>query len=506
MNIFEQFQGVQAGGAASIGMSRGGSLASLQGFEELQKALTASNYETDVSQLTGGGALTAQSLDRIMKATVQENKHFAFFNRLQSTNATNIVDEYVRQNSVGGVFGGSFSTQMAQVRSATGEYSREIGRVKFQMQLRQVGLVQNIGGNIQDSIGLEEANGAKSILTDCEYSLFHGNADASPTQFDGIFKQIDDEIAAGKMNPESVYDMDGKKLNAIEPFSAIASTVSDLGSWGSSTDVFLTNSVQADLNLGLDPAFRWTAEGQNTPMIGGHVGAIRLQDGPLKTTLDTFLHAENHPMVVPWDGSSNAQYTSMAASNIAIKPASLTVDASASDSASRFTTSRAGNYYWAVAAIDFEGKGFSAVTKSSQTLVAGGKKAVLTITKSSSGTESGYAIYRSRQDGTNASSDMRLVKVIAKTGDTTTFTDLNRDLPGSISVPVLNMNPSSDALGWRQYYGMTKIPLPFGVGLQPQYSWFQFLFGYLRVTKPRHHGYIKNIVSSKAVWRPHTGE
>ena len=35
---------------------------------------------------------------------------------------------------------------------------------------------------------------------------------------------------------------------------------------------------------------------------------------------------------------------------------------------------------------------------------------------------------------------------------------------------------------------------------------FQFLFGYLRITKPKHHGYIKNILPTQARWRPHTGE
>jgi hypothetical protein len=503
MNLQPQISGMFPGGSIPMIGSAGGNMTQ---FEELQKALTASNYQTDMTQLSGGGALGVQSLDTAMKTVVQENKHFALFNRLQSTTATNIVDEYTRQTSVGGVLGGSTNTQMGVVRAAQGEYQREVGMVKFLMQLRQVGYVLNIGKNIIDATSAEERNGAKALLTDAEYLLFHGNAAASPTQFDGIYTQIDAEIAAGHVSPDNVIDMGGKKLDSIEPISQINAAVGRYDSWGQVTDLFLPNSVQTDLNTGLDPAYRWVPEGGNTPMVGGHVSAIRLQNGVLKTTMDTFMHDETHPMVMPWDGNPDAKYTGAAAANAAFKPQSITVDASTSDASSQFSNTRAGNYYWAVAAIGANGEGLTAVVKSGSTAVAAGKKAVLTITASTAGTETGYAIYRSRQDGTNASNDLRLVKIVPKTGATTTFTDLNRDIPGTVSVPLLNMTTSDDAIGWRQFQPMTKIPLPFGVGGIPVISWFQFLFGYLRITKPKHHGYIKNILPSMAKWRPHTGE
>lgn len=494
--LMQQFAGAQVGGAPTLGGSTGGS------NSELLKALEASNYQTDVSTLTGGGALGVQSLDAAMKTTVQENEHFTLFNRLMSTNATNIVDEYVRQSSVGGFLGGSTNSQMGVVRAAQGEYSREVGLVKFLMTLRQVGYVLNIGKNIVEATAVEERNGALQLLTDTNYLLYHGNADASPTQFDGIFAQIDKELAAGRMPDDNVIDLQGAKLDSIEAISRINASVSGYGSWGRSTDIFLPNSVQTDLNMGLDPSFRWAPEGGNTPTVGGHVSKIRLQNGVLQTNMDTFIHDEANPMVHPFEVFNSA----IAATLTALNPVSVTVSAATSDASSQFTSTRAGNYYWAVAAIDATGKGMSQVVKSSQTAVAAGKKAVLTITRSSAGTESGYAIYRSRQDGTNDTTDFRLVKVVAVGGATTTFTDLNRDIPGTVSVPLLNMASNADAIGWRQFQAMTKIPLPFGVGGVPVHSWFQFLFGYLRITKPKHQGYIKNILPSGAKWRPFTSE
>lgn len=502
-NLQQMMAGMVPGGAIpTLGGTSGGSL---EQFQELQKALQASDYVTDVATLEGGGSLTVQSLDTAMKTTIQENEHFVLFNRLNSTNATNIVDEYVRQTSVGGVLGGSTNSQMGVVRSAQGEYSREVGLVKFLMSLRQVGYVLNIGKNIVQATAVEERNGALQLLTDAEYLLFHGNADASPTQFDGIFNIIDKEIAAGNMSGDHVIDMQGAKLNTVEAFSKINVAVSNYGSWGRSTDVFLPNSAQNDLNMGLDPAYRWVPQGQNTPMLGGHVEGIRLTNGILKTNMDTFLHFEDHPMTKPWDSMTGTPYAAAAAANVTFKPASVAI-AHANDAASQFTTTRAGNYYWAVAGIGPNGEGLTAVTVSTQTAIAAGESATLTITQSAAGTESGYAIYRGRQNGTNASSDLRLVRIVKKTGATTTYVDQNRDIPGTISAPLLNMGPSADAIGWRQYQPMTKIPLPFGVGGVPVISWFQFLFGYLRVTKPKHHGYIKNILPSNAVWRPFTAE
>ena len=493
--LLQQFAGAAPGGAPVLGGSLGGNNA------DLIKALEASNYQTDVSTLTGGGALGVQSLDTAMKTTVQENQHFTLFNRLQQTSATNIVDEYVRQTNVGGFLGGSTNSQMGVVRSAQGEYSREVGLVKFLMTLRQVGYVLNIGKNITEATAVEERNGAMQLLTDAEYLLFHGNADACPTQFDGIFAQLDKEIAAGNMSEDNVVDLQGKKLDSVEAFSKINVAVSRYGSWGRSSDVFLPNSVQNDLNSGLDPAYRWTPSGGNTPVLGGHVEGIRLQNGVLRTNMDTFIHDEENPMVYPFE----VHNASIAVANAAFKPVSVT-GVAASDASSQFTSTRAGNYYYAVAAVGSQGQGLTEVVKSAQIAVAAGEKVTLTITASASGTESGYAIYRSRQNGTDTTNDFRLVKVVKKAGATTTFVDLNRDIPGTVSAPLLNLDQNADAIGWRQFQPMTKIPLPFGVGGMPVISWFQFLFGYLRVTKPKHHGYIKNILPSNAKWRPHVGE
>jgi hypothetical protein len=204
--------------------------------------------------------------------------------------------------------------------------------------------------------------------------------------------------------------------------------VQDYGNWGRITETFLPTAVQTDLNMGLDPAFRWSPDGQNSAMaVGAHVAGIRLTEGVLKTNIDTFIHHGDFPMAKPFE----LTWSETAVKNAAFKPQSVTVDAATSDAASQFTTPRAGNYYYAVAAIGAGGEGLTAVVKSAQTAVAAGKKAVLTITASAAGTESGYAIYRSRQNGTNETANFRLVKIIPKAGATTVSTGTSSCLPAA---------------------------------------------------------------------------
>lgn len=73
----------------------------LEAADALKKALEANAGGTDFSQFSGGAALGMESLDGIMKATLQDNQHFVAFNKLRSSNATNIIDQYVTQTAVG---------------------------------------------------------------------------------------------------------------------------------------------------------------------------------------------------------------------------------------------------------------------------------------------------------------------------------------------------------------------------------------------------------------------
>jgi hypothetical protein len=474
----------------AAGQSTTGSMAGTA-LADLQKALTA-GYGTDVSTLQGGGALRIQSLDKTMQATIQENKHFKLFNELAKTGAGATVDEWTEQSGVGGFLGGSTNTETGIINESTGAYARRVGLVKYMMTKRQVSLVSTLGNNIASSEAIEQQAGAKQLLTDAEYLSFEGDDLVVPTEFSGIWAQIRDGVNAGQVDGGNILDAEGQSLASINLLNAAAAQISKRDNFGTPTHLFLSQLVQADFDTGLDPAFRVSLN--NVPNGGISLGApvvgVRTSWGDIKNMPDVFIN--DGDQTVPFQ----VTYASLAAANDGMKPTLALAAASATDS--KFGATHAGNYYYLVTGLNANGQSTGVI--SAQQAVSAGQKVTLTITASAGGQETGYAVYRSRKNGTNAPNDFRMMARVPKGGATTVYVDLNREIPGTTKAYVLNMNPGDHAINWRQLLPMMKFPLyPTNAAVIP---WAQLMFGYLRITKRRHHAVITNVLPNGAKWRP----
>lgn len=470
----------------NVGQTASGAV-SFADISEMRKALEA-GYGSDVANLTGGGALRIQSLDKTMMATIQQNQHFKLFNKLQSQKATATVDEWTEQDSVGGFLGGSTNTESGNIASAQGSYARRVGLVKYLMTKREITLVTSIQNNIADAEATEYANGALQLLTDAEYLCFEGDSSVSPTEIDGIYTQINSLGSS-----DHVLDAEAKSLASIHLVNKAAATVAGYGNFGRPTDLFMSYLTQADFDNNLDPAFRVPLPGIQSGgiSIGAPVVGIRTSHGDIATQADVFIRDEN--MQTPFD----VRYPAIATANAAIKPVSA-AGVAASDAASKFGAAHAGDYYYAVAGVSKDGQ--SGITKSAAVTVAAGEKVTLTITDSAGAAETGYAIYRSRKDGTDADADFREVARVPNAGATTVWVDLNRDIPGTSKAYMVNMVPGMSAITWRQMMPMIKFPLyPTSAAVIP---WAQLMFGYLRIAKRKQHVVIKNILPDGANWRP----
>lgn len=460
-------------------------------WQTFMKALTA-DYGTDLSQLAGGGALRLESLEHVLMATVQSYQHFAMFNRLGKTPAGATVDEWVEMSNIGGRPGLAFNTELGAIQQQQGTYNRRVALVKYLMTRRSVSVVANTQQGIISAKAQEEESGALELLTSAEWGFFNGNSAVVPSQFDGISKILED------LNDSAhVIDAAGQTLDSVG-FQLIinaAQVIAKRGNFGVPTDLFLSTAAQTDMDFGLDPAARVPLT--NVPnggvMQGSPVLGVRTSFGDIKNNKDVFIEEGG----MPWEAESPAANTT---SN-PTAPVSVVAAAAQNDAASKFTAAQAGNYYWGVASVNQNGQ--SAVVKTAQTAIGAGQSVVLTITRSGAVDETGYAIFRSRLNGTNASNDMRLCRYVPYSGNaTTTWTDQNRDVPGTSKAFVLNLMPSYNAMSIRQLLPMTKFQLyPTQTAEDP---WAQLLFCYLRVPKARHHVMIKNILpnSVKSVWDP----
>lgn len=485
-------------------ISKGASVSGAMGadaVEALNKALTA-GYGTDVASLTGGGALRIQSLERTMMTTIQENSHFKLFNKFSKNNATATVDEWTEQSDVGGFMGGSTNTETGAIAAAQGTYARRVGLVKYLMTRREVSFVQTLQNAISDSEATEQGNGALQLLTDAEYLSFEGDSSVVPTEFDGIEAQLRAGVAAGQVDSRNIIDARAGSISNVTPVTDAAAQIAGFGNFGTPTDIFMSQMVQADFDKGLDPAFRVPLPGLGNGglTIGAPVNGIRTSWGDIATQNDVFIREDLRKQ--PFE----VLYPAIAASNSTIAPASVVATDGGLDASSQFTAPQAGNYYYAVAGVTAAGA--SAIVKSAQFAVVAGKKVTVTITASAGGQETGYIVYRSRLNGGNSTagsvagqgSDFREVCRVAKAGATTVFTDYNAEIPGTTKAFILNMAPSSMAITWRQLLPMLRFPLYPTVSAT--IPWAQLMFGYLRIGKRRHHAMIKNILPTSQAWKP----
>lgn len=461
---------------------------------QLQKSLTA-GYESDMQDLQGGSALRIQSLDTTLQATVQDNQHFALFNALPKPKATAVLDEWTEQSDIGGFLGDSFNDQDGAADETHGIYERMVGKVKYMTTYRKVPIVLQSQNNIQDAVSLETVNGSKQLLSSIEFTLFEGNDLVSPKAFPGIRQQIE-----SLDSPDHILDMRGASLDSADPIMKAAETVFGYGNFGKVTDLFLPPSVQTDLNTNLDPAFRVALDNSpNSIAYGTHVRAIQTSYGAIATKNDVFIRDEK--MMRPFQ-LRNSLHAERAVQNANIKPAAMTAVAGSGGSDSYWEGSHAGDYVYFVTGLNHKGESEAVAATAGAVTVAAGEEVTISITASAGGSETGYVLYRGRQDGSGDLSDCREMIRVPKSGGTTTFVDKNRDIPGTTSSFALNLSPSDHAIAWRQFLPMMKIPM--AAVNSPIIPWLQMICGYLRITKRNQHVVIKNIVPRSAAWKPFT--
>lgn len=457
--------------------------------EELRKALE-SGYGTDVSGLTGGAALRVQSLDATMQAILADQSNFALFNSLPKPAAGATVDEWTEATSQGGFPGSSANTESGSIAQAQGAYARRVGLVKYLMTRCELSFVTTLQNAIVSAEAQENTMGTLRLLRDAEHLCFYGDSTVVPTEFDGIAAQIKGLGSADHVLDNEAAPLAATSMLGLQKIANAAATIGGYGNFGVPTDLFVSPLAGADLDTSLDPAYRVPLQSGQAAALGTPVRGIVTAQGDVAVKRDVFLMDEQQQM--PFE----VGFAEIAAAN-AYAPVSVT-GVAAADASSKFAAGHAGNYYYAVAGVTKDGQ--SVVTKTAQIAVAAGDKVTLTITDSAAASETGYAVYRSRKNGTNATNDFRLVGRVAYGGATTTFVDLNRDIPGTSIAALLNLSPAHTAAVWRQLLPLTKYQLyPTVAATVP---WALLMFGYLRISKRQQHVIIKNILPTGAAWRP----
>lgn len=453
-------------------------------YDELRKAITVAGYGTDMATLTGGGALRLQSIEPSLLAIIQQENDFPLTNKLPGSKATATVDEYTTQDSVGSYPGGGFNSETGVIQEANSDYNRHTDLVKFIMQMRQVSLVAQLQGRVVDVMANEKLSGSRAIMTTVEYCNVYGNAAVNPLEWDGAIRKVE---ATG--DTDLIIDAGGEGTSYIfQELVNASATVALQGRYGVITDYFCSVRTQAEIDQKLDLAYRVPANTAVPVTMGTPVRGIITQTGTILSNPDKFIVESEAPFAV----------VRPAFATQAVAPTTV-AGVAAPNASSKFATKHAGAYYYAAEAIGPNGR--STATVSTQVTVAAGDGVTVTVTHGVDATVTGFAIYRSRRNGTNAASDLRkMIEVPRSGGATTVYVDLNRDIPGTSPIVCLNLKPGSNAITLRRFLDLTMWPL-FATNTAA-YRWAQLYFAYLRVAKPRQHIIIKNVLPAGATWKP----
>lgn len=440
--------------------------------EALNKALSA-GAGTDISTLTGGRALTLESLENVLMTTCYSAKDLVLFPRLKRQSIGAVTDSWV-EKSERGQRGVAFADEDAAAVETSAIYNRRVGIVKFLSTMRTINLAKLLEANVMDVEAEEQLDGTLILLRDAEWALFEGDSSVVTQQFDGLAK-----IVADNGDAENYVDVGGATLT-MEHLVEAAQVIRNR--FGNPTELYLSTSVQTDLDQLTPPAHRVAVPGVGEGGVGwgAPISKLRTSFGTFQCNPNIFIVESAAPVgALASDPTPPISHAGAAASTGTIP---------------------AGTYEYRVSSVNKNGES-TTVLIDAGVAVNGSQKVTLTIARSGTIDETGYYVYRGRKDvSTPADADVRFIGKVGYAGATTPFVDDGSVIPGTSKAFLLSQDPTLMAVDWRQLAPMMKFNLyPSTKAVKP---WLQLLFGYLRVTKPKMHVVLKNIMPTNQSWTP----
>lgn len=462
---------------------------------ELEKALEA-GYGTDAQAYTQGRALQREDLEATLVSVLDvRQKDCKVFHKLHKQPLGSTVHQINMETDVGS---DEFLFVGEGEKSSEGDptLNRKIFETKYMSSKWQVSHPLTLTDNTNNPVDVAKVAAVMRVTKGTERAIFHGDSSVSPKQYDGFIKILKDSASGisptGSVVPEklraTVKDIRGLEIGekdttlgidaGEELFDEISETVMNKG--GDLAEAYFPPVLARQFKKMYSDRLRFTTQDseftmEKLPNIVSAVGnTIKIRDD---AGADKMFKVKGEIF------ASGDQLKRPAA------PTSVTAVA-AEDSESLFTAGHAGNYGYAVHAINEYG--ISAPTAlSSAVAVAAGEKVTLTITPATSGgVATGFIITRTNANGTKL---MEMIRV-PNSGDTTTVVvDKNKDLPGTASVVLLT--PQTDEMlpnvSFGQLMGMSNFDLPTDSSLA--HRGVVALYGMLEVRAPNWCALIDNI-------------
>lgn len=457
---------------------------------DLEKALNA-GYGSDAASYTQGRALQREDLEATLVTVLDVKQNDCkLFHKMHKQPVSSTVHQVNRETDVGDdqfLFVGEGD----RAREGDPAFQRKIYETKYMSSKWQVSHPLTLTDNSENPINASKVAAVMRVTKGTERALFHGDSSASPKQYDGLLKilrdsaaqtGVDERLKATRMDIRGLEIGESSTALNIDAGEALFDEVAEkaYNKGGDLAEAYFPPVLAKQFKKMYSDRLRFTTSNneftmEKLPNIVTAVNStIKIRDD---AGADKMFKVKG-PIVAAGD-SVNRPGT----------PAGITA-ATASDSASEFTTGFAGNYMYSVHAINEYGIS-EAATISSAVSVASGDKVTLTITKpATGGAVTGYIICRSNAGGTTM---MEMVRCADSGNATTTYVDLNKDLPGTASIVLLT--PSTDEMkpnaSFGQLMGMSNFDLPTDSSLA--HRGVVALYGMLEVRAPEYCAIIDNV-------------
>lgn len=443
-------------------------------ISELQKALSA-GYGTDSAAFVGGRALIPENLEsETVNVVAQLKEDCKVMNTVKKSPVKSTVHEVNLRTDHGdwrflSVAEGGQSVETNQA------LERHTYAMKYLQTRRSVTKQMEAAETFEGALASEKLSGVETIVKATEFQIFHGDSEVIPTEFDGFLVSI----KRARADRRNIVNLAGKSIGSVGEslFDDAAAEVYEKG--GFLEKALFPSVLARDIKELFSDRLRFfptdvygamkqlpdypTAIGSTIQFTGDGAGA------------DKFYHVK---------GKVSAAGDSLKRPPA---PASVAAQASSSVDGSEFTADFAGDYNYTVHAVNqygiSEGTAVSAAVS-----VASGGSVTLTITPGTGNETTGYIICRSIAGGTD-------VMEMDKCGDsgeaTTTYTDLNSELPGTASMLLLTEKRIQPVYTFGQLLPVCTFPLyPTNVAEMP---FLVLMFGALELRAPQFCALVNNI-------------
>lgn len=378
-----------------------GGQSSAEDLDNLNKALSAGSItgrDTTNSTTASGSPLKVESLEKTLKTLTFSENDIVFWKNIPKAPAFNTVEEYNQLTSYGQDRGG-FNNEGELPVEEDSTYVRRAQLVKFLGVTKSVTHPMTLVNTmIGSAIEREVKNGTMFILRKLDRALFTGNSDLIPQEFNGMYtqhQQNDPFLALDDyFNSEVVIDCRGLSLTEANLEDGANGIIQN---FGTPTDFYAPPKVLSDFvkNFYGNKFIQPNTAALTNGVMGQRVKEFESQFGNIKLNHDIFM---NQP-------PSKKQGAASTSSNAPNAPTATSATPVTTDSSAKFGSTGnfgAGNYIYAVSAVNRYGESPLTVVGGVNTIVSGGALDLAFTPTASTFPATSFVIYRSQLNAASA--------------------------------------------------------------------------------------------------------